>query len=121
MFKKIGLLVLILLLFACRKGTDATRFEEQGKPAYGDTLIISSIGEASNLIPILASDSASHDIASYIYNGLVKYDKDLHIVGDLAESWDFSPDRLSITFHLRKNVRWHDGKTLYRPGRALHL
>lgn len=110
MLKKIGLLVLILLLFACRKETDATRFEEQGKPAYGDTLIISSIGEASNLIPILASDSASHDVANYIYNGLVKYDKNLNIVGDLAESWDFSPDKLSITFHLKKNVRWHDGK-----------
>lgn len=110
MFKKIGLLVLLLLLFACQKGNDATRFEEQGKSAYGDALITSSIGEASNLIPILASDSASHDVAAYIYNGLVKYDKDLNIVGDLAESWDFSPDRLSITFHLRKNVRWHDGK-----------
>ncbi|HAR95458.1 MAG TPA: peptide-binding protein [Deltaproteobacteria bacterium] len=110
MLKKIALLLLIILLLACRKEGDSTKYEEKGKPAYGDTLITSSIGEASNLIPILASDSASHDIAGYIYNGLVKYDKDLHIVGDLSESWDFSPDKLSITFHLRKNIRWHDGK-----------
>jgi peptide/nickel transport system substrate-binding protein len=110
MLRKIALLSLILLLLACRKESDFRRYEEQGKPAYGDTLITSSIGEASNLIPILASDSASHDIAGYIYNGLVKYDKNLNVVGDLAESWDFSSDRLSITFHLRKNVRWHDGQ-----------
>ena len=45
-----------------------------------------------------------------MFNGLVKYDKDLNVVGDLAESWELSPDKLSITFHLRKNVRWHDGK-----------
>jgi len=44
-----------------------------------------------------------------VFNGLVKYDKDIHIVGDLAESWDVSRDGLVITFHLRKGVRWHDG------------
>ena len=80
------------------------------KPAYGDAIIVGSIGDASNLIPILASDSASHDIAGLVYNGLVKYDKDLKLVGDLAESWDIAPDGLTITFHLRKNVTWQDGK-----------
>ena len=31
-------------------------------------------------------------------------------MGDLAESWDVSRGGLLITFHLRKNVRWHDGR-----------
>ena len=100
----------MLLLFSCGKKEEIGRYEDPGQPAYGDTLITSSIGEASNLIPILSTDSASHDISGYVFNGLVKYDKDLKVVGDLAESWDLSPDKLSITFHLRKNVRWHDGK-----------
>jgi peptide/nickel transport system substrate-binding protein len=78
-------------------------------PSYGDTIIVGSIGDASNLIPMLASDSASHDISDLIYNGLVKYDKDLNLVGDLAESWEVSSDGLTITFHLRHGVRWHDG------------
>lgn len=81
-----------------------------GKPGYGDTLIAGSIGEPSNLIPILASDSPSHEVAGLIYNGLVKYDQDLKLVGDLAESFEISKDGLVITFHLRKGVRWHDGK-----------
>jgi len=76
----------------------------------GDTIIVGSIGDASNLIPILASDSASHDIAGLVYNGLLKYDKDLKLTGDLAKSWDISSDGLTITFHLRKNVTWQDGK-----------
>ncbi|MFZ1036849.1 MAG: peptide-binding protein [Smithella sp.] len=67
------------------------------------------IGDASNLIPLLASDSASHNIAGMVYNGLVKYDKDMNIVGDLAESWEISQNGLVITFHLRKGVKWHDG------------
>ena len=79
-------------------------------PAYGDILVEGSIGDASNLIPLLASDSTSHEIAGLVFNGLIKYDKDIRIVGDLAESWEISKDGLVITFHLRKGVRWHDGR-----------
>ncbi len=102
---------ILLLLFGCAgKQQETKTYDEPGKPAYGDTMITSSIGEASNLIPLLATDSASHEVSNYIFNGLVKYDRDLNVVGDLAESWDFSPDNLAITFHLKKNVRWHDGR-----------
>jgi peptide/nickel transport system substrate-binding protein len=41
---------------------------------------------------------------------LIKYDKNLTIVGDLAESFDISRDGLTIIFHLRHGVTWHDGK-----------
>ena len=81
-------------------------------PAYGDIIIQGSIGDASNLIAMLASDSASHDIAGLCYNGLVKYDKNLELVGDLAKSWDISEDNLTITFYLRKGVQWQDGVEL---------
>ncbi len=76
----------------------------------GDTFIEASIGEPSNLLPVLASDSASADINGQVYSGLVRYDKDLKLEGELAESWDISEDGLTITFHLRKGVKWHDGE-----------
>jgi len=79
------------------------------EPAYGDTLVEGSIGEPSILIPMLASDSASHSVAGLIFNGLVKYDTDLSVIGDLAESWDISEDGLVITFRLRKGIKWTDG------------
>ena len=78
-------------------------------PVTGDSLVEGTIGEASTLIPLLATDSASHAVAGQIYNGLVKYDKNLNIVGDLAESFDIAKDGLTITFHLRHGVKWHDG------------
>lgn len=81
-------------------------------PATGDSLVEGTIGEASTLIPLLASDASSHAVAGQIYNGLVKYDKNLNIVGDLAESFDIAPDGLTITFHIRRGVRWHDGAPL---------
>ena len=68
-----------------------------------------SIGDASRLLPILASDSASGDIVGLLFNGLVKYNERLEIVGDLAESWAVSDGGLTITFTLRPDVRWHDG------------
>ncbi|MGD0021749.1 MAG: peptide-binding protein [Smithellaceae bacterium] len=79
-------------------------------PAYGDIMVRGDIGDASNLIPLLASDKPSHDVAGLVYNGLVKYDKNMNIVGDLAESWEISANGLIITFHLRKGVKWHDGR-----------
>ncbi len=98
------------LIISCTQKKDMSHYDDPGKPAYGDTMITASIGEASSLIPILASDSASHEIAGYVYNGLVKLDKNLNIVGDLAESWDISKDNLTFTFYLKKGVTWHDGK-----------
>ncbi|MGZ3579041.1 MAG: peptide-binding protein, partial [Syntrophales bacterium] len=90
------------------EGVTARSLTESG-PAYGDIIVEGSIGDASNLIPILSSDSTSHEISGLVFNGLVKYDKDVNIVGDLAESWEVSKDGLVITFHLRKGVKWHDG------------
>jgi len=79
-------------------------------PVAGDTVVSGSIGDARTLIPVLASDSASHDICGLVFNGLVKYAPDLSLVGDLAERWEVQEDGLVIIFHLRRKVRWHDGR-----------
>jgi peptide/nickel transport system substrate-binding protein len=78
-------------------------------PVRGDTLVEGSIGDASNLLPALASDSSSFDIIGLVYNGLVRYDKNLALEPELAERWEVSADGLVITFHLRRGVKWHDG------------
>jgi len=105
-------LLLPSLLTACDGGKNGVtpRHSGPGKPAFGDAIVVGSIGEPSTLIPLLASDSASHDVAGLIFNGLVRYDKKLKLEGELAENWDVSPDGLTITFHLRRGVKWHDGR-----------
>jgi peptide/nickel transport system substrate-binding protein len=74
-------------------------------------LVISSIGDASYLNPVLAQDSASAQVNGLVFNGLLKYDRDLkRLVGDLAERWEVEKGpKPRITFHLRRGVRWHDG------------
>ncbi|UFS69681.1 peptide-binding protein [Geomonas sp. RF6] len=108
---RLSLLLLLALLAGCgAEVSERPAPRSSAPPAYGDTLVTGSIGEPSNLIPILASDSASSDISGLVYNGLVRYDKNLKLEGDLAKSWEVSPDGLTITFHLRHGVKWHDGK-----------
>ena len=81
-------------------------------PQKVNQLVISSIGDASFLNPILSQDSASSEINSFVFNGLIKYDRDLQgFVGVLAESWKVEKgSEPVITFYLRKGVLWHDGK-----------
>ncbi|MEW6265984.1 MAG: peptide-binding protein [Thermodesulfobacteriota bacterium] len=115
--------MLILMTFfsatACgdRSSTDSTPPAASAKPqttditpAYGDAIVEGSIGDASNLIPALSTDAASAGVNNLVYNGLIKMDKDLKPIGDLAERWEVSKDGLTITFHLRRGVKWHDGR-----------
>ncbi len=87
----------------------AAETPSSGVPAHGDAIVEGSIGDVSGFLAAVTSDSASHEAAGYVFNGLVRYDKDLKLEGDLAESWDVSPDGKKITFRLRKGVTWHDG------------
>ncbi|MDD2272598.1 MAG: peptide-binding protein [Desulfuromonadaceae bacterium] len=109
-------LLLCVALLACNRqqspNVPAGNSHSSGVPVTGDSLIEGTIGEASTLIPLLATDASSHAVAAQIYNGLVKYDKNLTIVGDLAESFEVSKGGLIITFHLHRGVKWHDGTPL---------
>jgi peptide/nickel transport system substrate-binding protein len=102
-----------LLVAACN-GPIESRSDEGpavgGAPAYGDTFIQASIGDIGGLIPSLTSDQSSHEVGGMIYDGLVKLDRDLNTAPAMAESWTYSRDCLDLTFKLRRDVKWHDGR-----------
>ncbi len=107
-------LILVLSGAACSKSdrgsTPAKTETAASEPVTGDAIVVASIGDAKRLNPVIANDSASGDINGQVFNGLIRYDKDLQFEGELAESWDVSEDGLVITFHLRAGVLWHDGE-----------
>ena len=67
-------------------------------------------GDPPTLDPALTSDTTSAALVVEIYSGLVSIDTDLFIIPDIAESWDITNDGRTYTFHLRKDVKFHDGK-----------
>ncbi|MDX8384214.1 MAG: peptide-binding protein [Ghiorsea sp.] len=111
---KLGLLCCIFSLLACssepEKETSSSTEPQNYQVAHGGRLIDASIGDASNLIPLIAGDASSQTIGSQLYLSLLKYDRNLNLVGQLAESWIISKDKLSITFTLKPNLKWSDNK-----------
>mgnify|MGYP006085845313 FL=1 len=107
------ILQLCLLLIGC--GQDKS-FESNHQNNYekedGGRLINAMTGEPSNLIAMIAGDSASSAIANNIFNSLLKYDESLNYAPEIAESWDISNNQKTITFKIREGLYWADGEKL---------
>ncbi len=75
----------------------------------GNVLVMARAADAAGLDPHLQPAFASLRLLEQIYEPLVKLDTDLTVIPALAESWEFSEDALTLTFHLRQGVTFHDG------------
>lgn len=105
---------ILLLLASCSKAPapNTVNFDTSYPPQSGGTLIDAMTGEPSGLIAMLAGESAASAIAANIFNSLLKYDKNLELQGELAQSWDVSVDQKTIAFHLKPAMKWADGVPL---------
>jgi len=65
----------------------------------------------ANLDPRIGTDAQSQRIDALIFDGLVARDANFQFTPALAESWD-QPNPLTLVFHLRGGVRFHDGRTV---------
>lgn len=106
--------ILFTLLSACGNGRGLPQADLDAPypPESGGVLIDAMSGEPSGLIPMIAGESAASAIASHIFNSLLKYDRNLELEGELAQSWDISKDQKTITFHLKPELKWADGTPL---------
>ncbi len=75
------------------------------------TLTIGVDQEAVGLDPNIVTAFSSMRRIDLMYNRLVRLDENLAVVPDLAQSWDI-PDNLTYVFHLRKGVKFHNGREL---------
>jgi peptide/nickel transport system substrate-binding protein len=57
-----------------------------------------------------ASDSAADRVRNLIFNTLVRKNESFDYVGELAQDISVSPDGMTVTFKLRDNVKFHNGK-----------
>jgi len=109
-----------LLLGACgdtgRGGARAPAGEVPDSLRFGGTVTVGSFGDLQTMNALVNTDATSATIQrDLMFTPLVRYDEKLNIVPWLATSWDTArvkPDTLELTFHLRPDVRWHDGQPL---------
>ncbi|MBI3660798.1 hypothetical protein HY230_10080, partial [Candidatus Acetothermia bacterium] len=81
---------------------------EAGLP--GGKYVIATVGGPKTLNPIVAQENSSTDITSRLHEALVNINPvTLRPDPSLAKSWEFSEDRLQVTFHLRKGLKFSDG------------
>jgi peptide/nickel transport system substrate-binding protein len=76
----------------------------------GVTVTIGQVSEVANLNPTLYPRTPDQNLQCLIFDSLVKPQPDLSFGPSLAESWEVSEDGKLYTFHLRKDVKWHDGQ-----------
>jgi len=76
---------------------------------FASTLHLSISSNPSKLNPLIATDSASSQIADWVFDALITYDKDGKIKPALAKSYAFI-DETTLRFYLREDVKWSDGK-----------
>jgi peptide/nickel transport system substrate-binding protein len=65
----------------------------------------------ANLDPRIGTDGQSEHIDELLFDGLVARDASFHFTPALAERWE-QPNPLTLVFHLRGGVRFHDGRIL---------
>jgi peptide/nickel transport system substrate-binding protein len=82
------------------------------KIRYGGRLIWALEQDPVHVAPYGAILTANHWGKQAAYDSLVEWDKDLNLKPALATSWTIAPDQKSITFNLRKGVKFHNGKEL---------
>lgn len=100
-------LAFVLFLGSCKSGgkdADTTEFKGGNK-----VVRIAEVITPVSIFPHRITNIVEGLIASQIHEGLVKINpKDLTLMPGLAEKWEISPDGKTITFHLRKGLKFQN-------------
>ena len=88
--------------------------------ANAKSLVYCSEGSPENFTPAMNTTGTTFDAARPVYNRLVQFKPgSTEVEPALAESWTVSDDGKTITFKLRKGVKFHSGVNGFTPTRDL--
>ncbi len=104
----LGLVATASCLFSCAKPADEAPAAPAGQ--RGGVLRLPLSADALTLDPAYIIDMSGRAVARQIYSTLVRFDHNLKLTSDLAETWEVSPDGLRLVFHLKENAKFHNGR-----------
>jgi peptide/nickel transport system substrate-binding protein len=97
-------LLIMLTVFLALAGCRSTMRDPR-------TVVFLIESSPASLDPRVGTDAQSEHIDELLFDGLVARDASFHFTPALAESWQH-PDPLTLVFHLRSGIRFHDGRML---------
>jgi len=105
-------LLYIIISLALVAGLVAGCFSGREAPAPADAEGVLNLYNIDPLTldPAVSSEMPSHGYILQLFSGLVRLDDDLNPAPDIANDWQVSDDGRTYTFHLRQDVRFHDGR-----------
>ena len=70
---------------------------------FASTLRLSYSANVGRLNPVLATDSASSEISDWLFDSLLKYDKNGQISPQMAKSYRFTDDK-TLVIELKEGI-----------------
>lgn len=97
---------ILIAVAAC--GGDGGGTREGGA---GGTVTVGMRTDFQPINPITAGDQYTIELINYaLFTPLLQYNEKLEPIPHLAEKWEMTDT--SVTFTLRRDVKWHDGRTV---------
>jgi peptide/nickel transport system substrate-binding protein len=106
------LLVILLIGMTAAQIRALSGYYQVLSPVPGGTFTEGVLGTFTNANPIYATDLADTTVAELVFAGLLTYDADNQLRGDLAESWAVDAAGTTYTLKLKSGLTWHDGVPL---------
>lgn len=105
--------IMAISLLGCGKQTGISVSSRLGEVTpsgikLGGVLRMNEEETPRSLDPVRIGDSASHDIGTQLFDGLLNFNNQIELEPGIAERYEISNDGLTYTFYLRKGVSFHD-------------
>ena len=104
------LLILLLISGVVVQARALAHYYQSPAPAGGGIYSEGIIGSFTDANPLYATGDVDSSVARLLFSGLLKYDQNNQLTGDLAKSWTVDETGKVYTVNLRQDVKWHDGK-----------
>lgn len=82
------------------------------QPIPGGVYSEGILGDFTTANPLYASGEVDESVSKLLFSGLMTYNEQNDLVGDLAEGWTVDPTERVYTVKLRPHLSWHDGAPL---------
>ena len=102
-------LILVTLVMTGALALTACGGSKSAKNANGKVLTIEMGPDVESIDPALNTTNDGSNYITYLFDNLLRVDKDGKIAPSMAEKYEVSDDGLTWTFHLRDGLKWSDG------------